>query len=163
MTKNTPKKPAVTVRAINLPASWLGKSEKRPSVYMAGTAETNRIPRPPAAVDHDLDFWFGSQLVKVLTGSRRLDGTVLLGSERTAEKLADDGAFGDGLGQGFENGIAEDGLKHAEVDECEQRDRLGVLTPNNCQERSVRRLKGIQNDDGGITCGPKVNPDLRPR
>ena len=54
MTKNTPKKPAVAARAINFLASCLGESERRSSAYMAGTAETNRIPRPPAAVDHEL-------------------------------------------------------------------------------------------------------------
>ena len=56
-------------------------------------------------------------MLGILTGSRRLDGTVFLGSERTTEEPTDDGAFGDGLGQWFENGITEDSLKHAEVDE----------------------------------------------
>lgn len=51
MTKNTPKKPAVAARTISFPASFLGESERRPSVYMAGIAETNRMPRPPAAVN----------------------------------------------------------------------------------------------------------------
>ena len=51
----------------------------------------------------------------VLTGSRRLDGTVFLGSKRTTKNLPDDGTFGDGLGQGFDNGITENGLKHAKL------------------------------------------------
>jgi len=84
MTKNTPKKPAVTVRAINFPASRLGESERSPSAYMAGTAETKRMPIPPAAVDFELNFWFRNHELEDLTSSRRLDGTVLLGSERAA-------------------------------------------------------------------------------
>ena len=50
MTKNTPKKPAVTVSAMSLPASCFGHSLSRCSRYMAGTALTKRIPIPPAAV-----------------------------------------------------------------------------------------------------------------
>lgn len=72
--------------------------------------------------------------MEVLTGSRGLDGTVLFGSERTAEKLTDDGAFGDKLGQGFENSITEDSLEHAEVDERQESGLPGgILTPNSCQ------------------------------
>ena len=97
MTKNTPKKPAVTVRAINLPASRLGESERRPSAYMAGTAETKRMPIPPAAVNFELNFRFCNYELEDLTGSRGLDSAVLLGSERAAKNLTKDGAFGDGL------------------------------------------------------------------
>lgn len=56
MTKNTPKKLAVTVRAISFPASRLGESERRSSAYMAGIAETKMIPIPPAAVECELGF-----------------------------------------------------------------------------------------------------------
>jgi len=87
MTKNTPKKPAVAVRATNFPASRLGESERRPSAYMAGTAETKRMPIPPAAVDFELKFRLCNYELEDLTGSRGLNGTVLLGSERTAKKL----------------------------------------------------------------------------
>ena len=58
MTKNTPKKPAVMARTTSFPASFLGESERRSSAYMAGIAETNNIPRPPAAVDYELDYMF---------------------------------------------------------------------------------------------------------
>ena len=92
------------------------------------------IPRPPAAVDDELEFWFSTLLPNLLTGSRRLDGTILLGSERATEKLTDDGALWDSPGQGFENGITEDGLKWALVDDFEQRARLEVLTPNSYRE-----------------------------
>lgn len=61
MTKNTPKKPAVEVRRINFPASFLGESEKRLRAYIAGIAETNRIPRPPAAVYLELDNRFRNE------------------------------------------------------------------------------------------------------
>jgi len=65
---------------------------------MAGIAETKRMPIPPAAVDVELNFRFRSYELEDLTGSRGLDGTVLLGSERAAKKFTKDGAFGDGLG-----------------------------------------------------------------
>ena len=58
MTKNTPKKPAVAARRISFPASFLGESERRSSAYMAGIAETNRMPRPPAAINCELDWRF---------------------------------------------------------------------------------------------------------
>ena len=65
---------------------------------MAGTAETKRMPIPPAAVDFEFNVWFRNEELGDLTSSRGLDGTVLLRSERTAKKLTKDGAFGDGLG-----------------------------------------------------------------
>jgi hypothetical protein len=100
---------------------------------MAGTAETKRIPRPPAAVDFELDFWFRNYELEVLTGSRRLDGTILLGSKRATQKFTEYGAFGDGLGHWFENGITEYSLRHPEVDEHQMsRSPKGILTPNNC-------------------------------
>ena len=73
-----------------------------------------------------------------------MDGTIFLGSERTTENPTDNGAFGDGLGQGFENGITEDSLKHAEFDERQGNGWPGgVLTPNNFQETNVRPLGDI--------------------
>jgi hypothetical protein len=52
--RNVPKKLAVTVRAISFPASCCGESDKRWREYMAGIAETNKIPIPPAAKRSDL-------------------------------------------------------------------------------------------------------------
>lgn len=133
MTKNTPKKPAVTVRAINFPASRLGESDKRPRAYIAGIAETNRMPIPPAALNFELDLWFRGHELEVLTCSRRLDGTVLLRSERTTQKLAKNRVLGYGLGQWFDNGITEDRLKRVEVDEHQESGPLErTPTPNSC-------------------------------
>ena len=117
MTKNTPKKPAVTVRAINFPASRSGESERRPSAYMAGIAETKRIPRPPAAINIGSEIWFHNHELEVLTGGRGLNGTVLFGSEGATQKLTEDCVFWDGLGQRFYDRITKDCLKRAEVDE----------------------------------------------
>jgi len=48
MTKKTPKNPADAVRAMSLPISFVG-SDRSSRRYIAGTALTNRIPRPPEA------------------------------------------------------------------------------------------------------------------
>lgn len=48
--KNTPKKPEQVVKAISLPKSAWGSSDRRFKRYMAGIADTNRIPSPPEAV-----------------------------------------------------------------------------------------------------------------
>ena len=110
ITKNTPKKPAVEVRAINFPASCLGESERRPSAYNAGIAETKRIPRPPAAGNFEMRFLVRQRRMEVLTRGSGLNGTVLLRTERTAENLSDDGLFGDGSGQWLDNGKTENSL-----------------------------------------------------
>jgi hypothetical protein len=90
---------------------------------MAGIAETNRIPRPPAAVDCELGLWFRDDM-NVPTGRRRLNGAVLLGSKRTPKKLAENGALGDRLGQGLYDGITKNGLKRAEGDEFQEAERV---------------------------------------
>ena len=122
MTKNTPKKPAVTVRAINFPASRLGELEKRSSAYIAGIAETKRMPRPPAAVDFGSGIRFRNHRLEVLTGGRGLDSTILLRSERTTQKPTKKSAFWDGFGHWFENSITKDGLEHVEVNEHQETD-----------------------------------------
>ena len=80
----------------------------------------------------------------VLTGSRRLDGTVFLGSKRTTKNLPDDGTFGDGLGQGFDNGITENGLKHAKTVSVNTADCLEEYRLRTAVERrNVRPPGGI--------------------
>jgi hypothetical protein len=49
MTKKTPKNPAHAVRAMSLPISFVGLSDRSWRRYIAGTAPTNKIPRPPEA------------------------------------------------------------------------------------------------------------------
>jgi hypothetical protein len=75
------------------------------------------MPRPPAAVDFGSGVRFRNHGLKVLTGGRGLDGTVLLRSERTTQKPTKEGVSGDGFGHGFENSITKDGLEHVELNE----------------------------------------------
>ena len=62
-----------------------------------------------------------------------LDGTVLLGTERTAQKAAEQTRFWDGLGQRLDDCISEDGLGTPCVS-MDDKDGLSLstLTPNNC-------------------------------
>jgi hypothetical protein len=47
--RDEPKNPAHTVSAMIFPISCCGFSDRRSREYIAGMAETNSIPRPPAA------------------------------------------------------------------------------------------------------------------
>ena len=62
-----------------------------------------------------------------------LDGTVLLGTERTAQKAAEQTRFWDGLGQWLDDRISEDGLGTPCVSMGDKDGlSLSTLTPNNC-------------------------------
>lgn len=84
-----------------------------------------------------------------------LNGTVLLGTERTTEKLSENRALGDSFGKGFYDCITEDSLACAEGDQHQTLSRTEALTPNNCPQGKAsdyweanvkyKEIPGVQN------------------
>ena len=105
------------------------------------------MPRPPAAVDFGSGVRFRNHGLKVLTGGRGLDGTVLLRSERAAQKPTEEGVFGDGFGHGFENSITKDSLAHAELNEYQEAVASREYLLRTTEKTGVRPLGSISNED----------------